>query len=433
MKRLIIDELLKWKANPDKKPLIVFGARQVGKTYSILQFAKEEYEDVVYFNFENNAPLASVFENDLDVKRILVALSALSGKQIFPQKTAIVFDEIQASPKAITSLKYFCENAPEYNIIAAGSLLGVAVNREEISFPVGKIESITMYPMNFKEFLWATNNDALVSMIEECYQNDAPLMQALHRKALDLYRTYLLVGGMPECVKEYVKTQDFDFVRAKQSRIFSDYTSDMSKYSTKAEALRHEATYHSVPSQLAKENKKFQYNLIGSNARSRVYEDSIHWLTKAGIVLRCDKVNEVKNPLEFFKDNLSFKIYMSDVGLLSAKMMLSPTTVMSDINFSGEAKGAITENYVATQLVANNERLYYWTSNSTAEVDFVLQGDSKVVPVECKSSDRVRSRSLNVCVEKYNLEYSIRISSKNFGFENGIKSVPLYAVFCIEK
>lgn len=431
MKRLITERLLKWKNNPNKKPLVVFGARQVGKTYSILQFAKSEYADVVYFNFENNKPLSSVFEKDLDVQRILISLSALSGKQILPQKIAIIFDEIQSCPQAITSLKYFCENAPEYHIIAAGSLLGVAVNREQISFPVGKIDSLTMYPMNFKEFLWATENDTLLSAIEACFEGNLPMDEALHEKAMKLYRTYLLVGGMPECVKEYVQTDDFDFVRVKQNRIFSDYTSDMSKYATRAEALRNEATYNSVPSQLAKENKKFQYSTIGSKARSRVYEDSIHWLTKAGIVLRCDKVNEVKNPAEFFKDNLSFKIYLSDVGLLAAKMMLSPTTVLSDIHFAGEAKGAITENYVATQLASNDIRLYYWASESTAEVDFILQETMCVVPIECKSNDRVRSKSLNVCMQKYMPEYAIRISGKNFGFENGIKSVPLYAVFCI--
>ena len=432
MRRLIFEKLLQWKNNPNKKPLVVFGSRQVGKTYSILKFAKEEYDDVLYFNFENNKPLASIFEKDLDVKRILIALSAVSGKQIIPNKMAIIFDEIQACPQAITSLKYFCENAPEYHIISAGSLLGVAVNREQISFPVGKIDSLTMYPMNFKEFLWATENDGLLSMIEESFTNNIPLIDVLHEKALELYRTYLLVGGMPECVSEYVNKKDFDFVKVKQIRIFNDYTSDMSKYSTKAEALRHEATYNSVPSQLAKENKKFQYCLIGSNARSRVYEDSIHWLVKAGIVLRCDKVNEVKNPVEFFKDNLSFKIYMSDVGLLSAKMMLSPSTILSDINFSGEAKGAITENYVAMQLASNDVHLYYWASESKAEVDFIWQADGLVVPVECKANDNVRSRSLNVCMEKYKPEYAIRISGKNFGFEHGIKSVPLYAAFCVK-
>lgn len=432
MKRMIENSLLAWKNNPSKKPLVVFGARQVGKTYSILAFGKENYSDMAYFNFENNMPLLSVFENDLDVNRIITALSALSGKKIIPGQTLIFFDEIQAAPKAITSLKYFCEDAPEYHIIAAGSLLGVSVNRESVSFPVGKIDRLTMYPLNFQEFLWATENDALLSMIEESYRNDSPLISALHDKAMSLYKTYLLVGGMPECVFEYLDKKDFDFVRVKQNQIFNDYSSDMSKYSTKAEAVRHEATYRSVPSQLAKENKKFQYKLIGSGARGRQYEDSIDWLTKAGVVLKCEKVNEGKVPLEFYKDSLSFKIYMSDVGLLSTKMMVPPATVLSDINFGGEAKGAITENYVAQQLSTNGLNLYYWTSANTAEVDFVTQLNEYAIPIECKSNDNVRSRSLRVYADKYTPPYVIRISGKNFGFENGIKSVPLYAAFCIK-
>lgn len=424
-------ELSAWKNNPAKKPLMIFGARQVGKTYSVLAFGKENYEDMLYFNFENNTPLNSIFEKDLDVNRILTTLSALSGKKIIPERTLIFFDEIQASPKAITSLKYFCENAPQYHIIAAGSLLGVSVNRESVSFPVGKIDSLTMYPMNFLEFLWATGNEVLSNAIEQSYSTNSPLNFALHEKAMDLYRTYLLVGGMPECILEYLSKKDFDFVRVKQNRVFNDYSSDMSKYSTKAEAVRHEAAFNSVPSQLAKENKKFQYSLIGSTARSRQYEDSIHWLTKAGVVIKCEKANEGKIPIEFYKDNLSFKIYMSDVGLLTAKMMVPPQTLLSDINFGGEAKGAITENYVAQQLAANGLNLYYWTSDNTAEVDFIVQLNEYAIPIECKSSDNIRSKSLRVFIDKYNPQYAIRISSKNFGFENGIKSVPLYAVFCI--
>ena len=268
-------------------------------------------------------------------------------------------------------------------------------------------------------------------MIEDSFVSNKPLVSVLHDKALDLYKTYLLVGGMPECVLEYIGKKDFDFVRVKQNRIFNDYSSDMSKYATKAESVRHEATYNSVPSQLARENKKFQYKLIKSGARSRQYEDSILWLSKAGVVLKCEKVNEGKTPIDFYKDESSFKIFMSDVGLLTAKMMVPYATVLSDINFGGEAKGAITENYVAQQLVANNVKLYYWASENTAEVDFVMQWREYVIPIECKANDNVRSRSLKVYAGKYLPPYSIRISSKNFGFENGIKSVPLYAVFCI--
>lgn len=431
MKRMAEKELLRWKNDPHRKPLMVFGARQVGKTYSVMSFGKENYADTVYFNLENNAPLCSVFEKDLDVDRIITSLSALSGKKIIAEHTLIFFDEIQAAPKAIASLKYFCENAPQYHVIAAGSLLGVSVNRNEVSFPVGKIDSLTMYPMNFREFMWATENDVLLQMTEEAYRTNSPLASALHEKAMALYRTYLLVGGMPECVSEYIDKNDFDFVRVKQNRIFDDYSSDMSKYSTGVEAVRHEATFCSVPSQLAKENKKFQYKLIGSGARGRQFEDSIRWLVKAGIVLKCDKANEGKTPIEFYKDDSSFKIYMSDVGLLTAKMTVPPATVLSDINFGGEAKGAITENYVAQQLAANNFKLYYWASGSTAEVDFVIQSNEYAIPVECKANDNVRSRSLRAYIDKYAPPYAIRISGKNFGFENGIKSVPLYAVFCI--
>ena len=432
MKRSIEADLLAWKNDPAKKPLMVFGARQVGKTYTILQFAKENYADSVYFNFENNLPLCSVFEQDLDVNRILTALSALSGKKIIPQQTLIFFDEIQAAPKAVTSLKYFCENAPQYHIISAGSLLGVSVNRQSVSFPVGKINSLTMYPLNFREFLLATDNETLLNMIEQSFASNTPLVSALHLKALSLYKTYLLVGGMPECVSQYINTGDFDFVRVQQNRIFNDYSSDMSKYSTRAEAVRHEATYNSVPSQLAKENKKFQYKFINSGARGRQYHDSIDWLSKAGVVLQCTKVNQGKIPVEFYKDETSFKIYMSDVGLLTAKMTVPYATVLSDINFGGEAKGAITENYVAQQLASNNVKLYYWASDHTAEVDFVMQWNEYVIPIECKADDNVRSRSLNMYASKYMPPYCIRISSKNFGLQNGIKSVPLYAVFCIK-
>lgn len=431
MQRLVEQNLLAWKNNPEKKPLVVFGARQVGKTYSVLNFGKHHYAETLYFNFENNQPLCSVFEQDLDVQRLLTALGALSGKQIVAGQTLIFFDEIQAAPAAIASLKYFCENAPQYHVIAAGSLLGLSVNRGEVSFPVGKIDSLTMYPMNFYEFLLATGNETLAQMIIDCFTTDTPLAAALHNKAMALYKTYLLVGGMPECVLEYVTKQDFDFVRVKQNRIFNDYSADMSKYATKAEAVRHEDTYNSVPWQLAKENKKFQYKLIGEGARSNRYEDSVLWLSKAGVVLKCDKVNEGKTPLEFYKDGKSFKLYASDVGLLGAKMNLPYATVLSDINFGGEAKGAITENYLAQQLAANNLRLYYWASAHTAEVDFVVQSREHALPVECKSADNVRAKSLGVFVSRYQPPFSIRVSGKNFGMENGIKSVPLYAAFCI--
>ncbi len=430
MKRRIEAGLLNWKNQKDRKPLIVYGARQVGKTYSIISFGKNNYADYAYFNFEANEELKSIFDRNLEPSRIVLELGAVLGKRISGH-TLIIFDEIQAAPKALTSLKYFYEQAPEYHIIAAGSLLGVALERENYSFPVGKVNSINMYPMDFYEFLMATENEALADIIEAGYMDDTPLSEQLHSRALELYRAYLVVGGMPEVVREYVETNDYRMVRVKQAEIINNYTADMAKYATKNEAVRHVATYNSIPSQLARENKKFQYRLIGSNARSREYEGSIDWLYKAGVVLKCEKVNEGKVPLEFYKDITSFKIYFSDVGLLAAKAMIPVETILSDINFGGEAKGAVTENYLAVQLACREHNLYYWESNSTAELDFVIMYGNGILPIECKANVHVRAKSLEIFKKKYDIAQSMRVSAKNFGMENGIKSVPLYAAWCI--
>lgn len=430
MKRRIEAGLLNWKNQKDRKPLIVYGARQVGKTYSIISFGKNNYADYAYFNFEANEELKSIFDRNLEPSRIVLELGAVLGKRISGH-TLIIFDEIQAAPKALTSLKYFYEQAPEYHIIAAGSLLGVALERENYSFPVGKVNSINMYPMDFYEFLMATENEALADIIEAGYRDDTPLSEQLHSRALELYRAYLVVGGMPEVVREYVETNDYRMVRVKQAEIINNYTADMAKYATKNEAVRHVATYNSIPSQLARENKKFQYRLIGSNARSREYEGSIDWLYKAGVVLKCEKVNEGKIPLEFYKDITSFKIYFSDVGLLAAKAMIPVETILSDINFGGEAKGAVTENYLAVQLACREHNLYYWESNSTAELDFVIMYGNGILPIECKANVHVRAKSLGIFKKKYDIAQSVRVSAKNFGMENGIKSVPLYAAWCI--
>lgn len=430
MKRRIEAGLLNWKNQKDRKPLIVYGARQVGKTYSIISFGKNNYADYAYFNFEANEELKSIFDRNLEPSRIVLELGAVLGRRI-SEHTLIIFDEIQAAPKALTSLKYFYEQAPEYHIIAAGSLLGVALERENYSFPVGKVNSINMYPMDFYEFLMATENEALADIIEAGYRDDTPLSEQLHSRALELYRAYLVVGGMPEVVREYVETNDYRMVRVKQAEIINNYTADMAKYATKNEAVRHVATYNSIPSQLARENKKFQYRLIGSNARSREYEGSIDWLYKAGVVLKCEKVNEGKVPLEFYKDITSFKIYFSDVGLLAAKAMIPVETILSDINFGGEAKGAVTENYLAVQLACREHNLYYWESNSTAELDFVIMYGNGILPIECKANVHVMAKSLEIFKKKYDIAQSVRVSAKNFGMENGIKSVPLYAAWCI--
>ncbi|MCL2630982.1 MAG: DUF4143 domain-containing protein, partial [Firmicutes bacterium] len=408
-----------------------FGSRQVGKSHTLCEFGRVHYDNVAYFFFEGNKRLQDIFNKGVDDIHTLVNdLSAHIGIQIIPNSTLIIFDEIQACNAALASLKRFYEVAPEYHIVCAGSLLGLAVKRESFSFPVGKVEILHMFPMNFKEFLMATNNGHLVKSIQESFDNNKELV--LHEKALELYRTYLVVGGMPEAVKTYLETKNFISVKAKQMYIHETYARDMTKYSTSTEAKRANATYDSIPFQLAKENRKFQYNLIKSGARAKDYEDSLDWLKQAGIILQCTKAREGKLPLNFYVDPLSYKVYMADVGLLVAKNDSIPMNIIADKNYGGEAKGALTENYVAQQLAANEIPLYYWESDGTAEIDFVWQGEETVLPIEVKSADNVKAKSLMQFIKKYSPKYSIRISTKNFGFENDIKSVPLYAVWCIK-
>ena len=443
MERLIEAKLLDWKQRLDKMPLLISGARQVGKTTTIFEFGKTHYANIAVLNFENNEPLAAIFDKDLNPARIVFELESLSGQSITKESTLIFFDEVQDCPNALTSLKYFCEQAPGYHIIAAGSLLGVALNRNKkkkknddgeydtrtVSFPVGKVDILTMYPMTFEEFL-SSVNPHLLSAIIESYTHNAPLSQPLHEKALELYRTYLYVGGMPKAVLEHIEKQDYDFVRIRQNEILSLYSSDMVKYTTQSEQIKINAVYNSIPRQLAKENKKFQYSIIGSHARAASYEIGLAWLKSAGLVINSTKAREGKMPLAYYVDSLSYKAYMSDVGLLNAKSNAPKNLVLSG-GIGGGAKGAMTENYVAQELTANGHTVYYWESDGKAEVDFVIQLGDDIVPVEVKAADNVQSKSLKIFVSKFSPAYSIRVSSKNFGFENGIKSVPLYAAFCI--
>ena len=442
MKRLIEAKLLNWKGRESKMPLLIYGARQVGKTTTIFEFGKTHYVNIVTLNFESSAQLAAVFDKDLNPERIVTELERLSAQSIHKKNTLIFFDEVQVCPNGLTSLKYFCEQALEYHIVAAGSLLGVALNRNKgkkkngedddkhrVSFPVGKVEILTMYPMTFEEFLLSVNS-FLLTAIRESYANDTPLSAPLHEKALELYRTYLYMGGMPKAVSEYMEKRDYDYIRICQNEIVSLYSDDMAKYTTQSEQIKIAAVYDSIPSQLARENKKFQYSLIGSHARAASYEIGLSWLKSAGLVLNSTKIREGRMPLACYADNLCYKIYMSDVGLLNAKSNAPKNLVISDA-LGGEAKGAMTENYVAQELTANGHTIYYWESGGKAEIDFVIQLGDYIVPIEVKSADNVQSKSLKQFVGKYSPVYSIRVSAKNFGFENNIKSVPLYAVFCI--
>ena len=430
MKRKIESYLLNWKNSKNRKPLILQGARQVGKTYSTLTFGKDHYKTTAYFNFENNSDLINIFDRDLEPERIIRELSANTGQSILEGETLIFFDEIQACERALTSLKYFNEKSNDYHIVAAGSLLGVAVNREQYSFPVGKVDMKTLYPLDFEEFLIALKEEALIDIIKECYEEDRP--NSLHEKCMDLYKKYLIVGGMPAAIKEYIEKKDFDFVMATQKNINDSYIADMAKYATPHETTKIMAAFNSIAAQLAKENKKFQYRVIKSGARAYDYETPLDWLKASGVILKCNKIKEGKLPLSAFADFSSFKVYMTDSGLLCSKFDIPPNIILSDTDAFNNFKGALTENYVAFSLTCAGYTPYYWESNGQAEVDFVIQDKlGNIIPIEVKAAENVRAKSLNIFIKRYNPPYAIRISGKNFGFENNIKSVPLYAIWMI--
>ena len=431
MERKIEKKLINWKNSRDRMPMLLHGARQVGKTHTALTFGKTHYKNTAYFNLEDSSEVAAIFERDLDPQRIVRELAAKSGQSIFEGDTLIIFDEIQACERALTSLKYFCENAPGYHIIAAGSLLGVALNREKYSFPVGKVDMLTLYPLDFEEFLWAIGSKSLCGLIREAYAQFTPL--SLHETALELYRTYLVVGGMPRAVLEYAEKKDFDFVLAAQKSLNDAYIADMAKYASPQETTRIMAAWSSVPAQLAKENQKFQYKVIKTGARAYEYEAPLDWLKAAGIINKCVRVSEGKLPLSAYADNGSFKVYMVDTGLLCSKFGIPANAVLHSPHSFDGFKGTLAENYIMQALVTNGFSPYYWSSPGKAELDFVFQDrQGHIIPLEAKSAGNVRAKSLGAFVSLYRPPFAIRVSAKNFGFENNIKSIPLYAMFCLE-
>ncbi len=335
------------------------------------------------------------------------------------------------SKSPLQTLKYFCENAPEYHILATGSLLGVALNRENYSFPVGKVDIVTLYPLDFEEFLWALGKQDLCDLIQESFTGFTPM--SLHSTALDLYKTYLVVGGMPRAVSEYVTTQDFDFVLAAQKNLNDAYIADMAKYASSHETTKIMAAWNSVPAQLAKENRKFQYKVIKSGARANEYETPLDWLQAAGVIHKCVRVSQGKMPLAAYADNSTFKVYMMDTGLLCSKFNISANVVLNTpASFDG-FKGALAENYVVQALVTNGFSPYYWSSAGKAELDFVFQDkQGNIIPLETKSSENVRSKSLKTYTTQFQPPYALRVSTRNFGYANNIKSVPLYALFCLQ-
>ena len=431
MYRKMMDYLLTWKNSKYRKPLILQGARQVGKTYTILEFGHKYYDNVAYFNFETDPKVMEIFRENISPSYSIPLLAKHAKVSITQEKTLIVFDEIQLCERALTSLKYFCEDAPSYHIIVAGSLLGVAVNRSTFSFPVGKVDIKTMYPMDLEEFMLAFGEHDLVNQIKKAFNNNSPLPSVLHNEAMQLYLKYLVIGGMPECVMQYINTEDYTFVRHIQSLILASYLSDMSKYNTKNKIKKTQLAYDNITVQLSKKNTRFLYKLINRGARAQEFENAIEWLILSGIVSRVYLATQVKKPLENYKDIDAFKIYVSDLGLLGAKKNIPPEDILYMSNELNDFKGGLVENFVQVQLTIHGYQAYYWKSKRGAEIDFVIQKEGKLIPIEVKSSDNTKAKSLNIYMDLYKPTYAIKISTKNFAFVDNKKIVPLYATFCI--
>ncbi len=436
MKRKIYEELLKWENNNDNvKPLMILGVRQSGKTYIINEFCKNEYSNYVYVNLFENTNVIELYNSNLTSIEKFNRLKLLLDFDFEKEDTILFIDEIQESEKLISELKYFQENHNNVRIICAGSLLGVKLKRSKFSFPVGKVKMLNMYPMDFEEFLVAMNQEMLIDLIKDCYKNNKQITSPIHEKALNLYRIYLITGGMPESVNNMVKTNG-DYIKYDKTiltDIVSSYFKDMDKYVTnESEALRINRVYDSLPSQLSNISNKFQYSNVSKDARAREYATAIDWLEASNMVLRCKAIKTPEIPLEGFVDVDTFKLYLSDVGILNNILKLNIEDILND-NIS-LYKDVIAENFVANQLVCNGFDLYYYRSNNTSEVDFLLYTKDGIIPVEVKAGNATQSKSLKLYIEKYKPKYAIRISTKDFGYDpkTNIKSIPLYATFLIK-
>ena len=432
MKRKFYEQLLNWKNNNVLMPLMVIGARQVGKTYIINEFCGNEFEDYIYINLLDDKSIVSFFEENIDTKDKIEKIQLYLNRQI-TENTVIFFDEIQESEQLISALKYFYESDFPYKIVCAGSLLGVKLNRFKSSFPVGRVRILKMYPMDFEEFLMALGEDMAIKKIKSCYENNEQMDKSLHEKYLKYYRLYLCVGGMPSALDNLIKNNlnILNFDREILNSIVISYLADMTKYvNNKFESAKIERMYNTIPKQLLKENKKFKYSTIDKDARRRDYYSSLEWLIASNLVIPSYYVNKFEIPLKGYMDSDSFKLYLSDVGLLSSILNISYNKIV--LGDKLECLGTIAENYVADELSSNGFDLYYSSINQIMEIDFLIMINDEVIPIEVKASDNVNSKSLNHYMGKYKPKYAIRISTKNFGFENNIKSVPLYATFCIK-
>ena len=439
MQRLFYQELEEWYQNSRQYPMLVVGARQVGKTYTITKFCEDHFKNVIAINLMKDKKLINIFSNnDYSFEEKVYILETVLFQKISGEDTVLFVDEVQESEDFIEALKFFNESDETYNIICAGSLLGVTLSRFTKSFPVGKVIKKEMYPLNFEEFLMANNNEKFIPIIKECYNLNKEMPKIIHDKLLFLYYNYLYLGGMPEVIQNYIDNC-CDLVKIDNNiikNIVNSYIDDMGKYVKNVnESLRIKTIYHDIPGQLAKENQKFIFSkLDDKGSRKRDYITAIDWLINSKLVLKCNCLTIPNFPLAGYMSNDTYKLYLNDSGIMSYCLKIPPLAFIQSADYT--YKGVVTENYVANELAKNNVILYYWTrkgkNKGNAEVDFILQQGIDVIPVEVKASDNVRSRSLNLFMENFNSKYGIRISAKNFGFENNIKSVPLYAVFCIK-
>ena len=433
MKRKIYNDLLEWKNNNIDMPLMVIGARQIGKTYTINEFCKNEFKDYIYFNLFEDKGVVSIYKENISSEEKFHKLELYIKRKIDLDNTIIFFDEIQESEELISSLKYYSESDKPYKIICAGSLLGVKVNRFTGSFPVGKVRILEMNSMSFEEFLYAYyGNDMIIKEIENCFRNNKPMSDVIHGELIELYNDYLIVGGMPASVSNYISTKDILlYDKNILSLIIESYLNDMNKYLYDSyEKSKIENIYKSIPAQLGNQSNKFQYSKVEKGARSKDYYNALSWLTSSKMIIKCEKVNKIEKPLKAFVEIDFFKLYLNDSGLLSTLLEIEINDLIFDDNFM--YKGIIAENYVGNELLRNKKSLYYWDSGNKAEIDFLISDIDGIIPIEVKASTNNQSKSLKVFMEKYKSKYGIRISLKNFGFENNIKSVPLYATFCIK-
>jgi hypothetical protein len=427
MKRDLYKSLVDWKNASNRKPLILQGARQVGKTWLMKEFGKNEFEQVVYINFEASERLKSLFVPDFDIKRILSIIEIEANQKIRYDKTLLIFDEIQEAEKGLTALKYFCEQGPEYYIIAAGSLLGVSLQKNT-SFPVGKVDFLRMYPIGFFEFLENAGQSLLKEHLEA---QNWQVIEVFHDKLVELLRLYYFIGGMPEAVNSYIQDGDLRQVRAIQEKILTGYENDFAKYAPIEIVPKIRLVWHTLISQLAKENRKFIYGQIKKGSRAKDFETAINWLTDAGMVLKVSLVEKPSMPLNAYADMDAFKLFLLDIGLLNALAKIDQSILLEKNNILTEFKGALTEQFVAQQLKISHE-LYYWTaSNATAEIDFLIQSKNNIIPVEVKAEENLKSKSLKVFVERYKPVKAIRASMSPFRVQDWMTNVPLYGVSTI--